>query len=527
MKPYTVKVKVIYKHRRPGEKTYEFCFSSNDVEKFCQAVKEALFCASYNSLVFPDNLEYIGSLGDIYYKIKREIYKQYLNDLGIDDIPVITRDLITDIERQSVSLTIEFPPEWLYPYIWRRGTYLTMESCFFSREFAIEGANKLKRNNDIIGFLQRWHLDPYVNPDNTGRINNNDLDSIFYSLDLPMLYHLFVKHEDAQYETMDLMFGDMCDYLSKNKQNSCFGITYLKKGEKKNLPCIKYPEFGGKARLVLFRKFFIQRRQNACVNSLKYQLSPGFAAGSKKCQETESENSMETFSEIDGWYYEMCTGISLSLAISAQLLELSESKSIICSPWADYRICVLLKILKKCYPLIVSCPAVYWRIRIFKEIIRNVDDRMQRPQLVASPHYSDTHGPSPARNEWEWFDEAYQTFCSEVEKEFRHRLEPVGYQGTLIQFPKILMEQAFLSHYLECSSSKKLTCQGRAKPFKYNPYVYSCSEDRYSEMIQGWWSILKGSNSSEVRHDMGGKYGKIFKLVRDALYPDGFIDFQA
>lgn len=117
-------------------------------------------------------------------------------------------------------------------------------------------------------------------------------------------------------------------------------------------------------------------------------------------QNLDQHNLKGTLSDEDAWFYEMCTGLSLTAEISALIYQL-ESEPSIPTNWNQHRHSVFLKILEQHREIIVSCPAVTWRFVVVRNIFRHINTYFTSPNTSRE----DNPPPSPTE-EFEYYYES-------------------------------------------------------------------------------------------------------------------------
>lgn len=436
------------------------------------------------------------------------------------------------IERLVRSIT--FPMELLYPpFIFRDKTCLKMADCF---QFNDSDQLLFQLKNRAKGTLTPGHINAWIitnqefwrkngfktvgqqqssDPIDESKVITPDL--IFSTFDLPWLIYFFVQQNcettnaSGRYPVRELEeYERMVPYWRQNRKDGPhFGIKVVEASDAGTVK-IECPDFCLEMRKKLFDIFFADRTPEKHFNTLKYQ---------HKIFERAQERLSTLYPEGEKWYYEMCTGMSLTLMITALFIKLGIKTTTIkkgehsCS-WNECSGMVLLNVLTEFRPFIITCPAVYCRISMVEKALFSIHRKMKSMPNTSSP--------------LRWTEWACGIFYASFCEQFFKMKWPINYcdgLGRLICFPSTLIQksvESFIREYQpgdRSTTSKKLNSGWSVSMFcppEYYPYI--------SE-VQAEVDDIRRSSCSNYRSTREPQ--RIFEEVRNALYPDGFIDFEA
>lgn len=163
------------------------------------------------------------------------------------------------------------------------------------------------------------------------------------------------------------------------REAAWFGVTIRRQDDLNDGNVITVPAFCKKGRLEAFQRFITYGSKATHVHMFQYYV---------RCLPDHRQlESVPGFQEEDAWYFEMCTGLSLTVEITALLAELgvkpsdeqAEGKGIV--TWSDCRLKIICELLRKHRENIIRCPAIYWRAASIRNVIRQVDNQCRMKEL--------------------------------------------------------------------------------------------------------------------------------------------------
>lgn len=163
------------------------------------------------------------------------------------------------------------------------------------------------------------------------------------------------------------------------REAAWFGVTIRRQDDLNDGNVITVPAFCKKGRLEAFQRFITYGSKATHVHMFQYYV---------RCLPDHRQlESVPGFQEEDAWYFEMCTGLSLTVEITALLAELgvkpsgeqAEGKGIV--TWSDCRLKIICELLQKHRECIIRCPAIYWRAASIRNVIRQVDNQCRMKEL--------------------------------------------------------------------------------------------------------------------------------------------------
>ncbi len=163
------------------------------------------------------------------------------------------------------------------------------------------------------------------------------------------------------------------------REAAWFGVTIRRQDDLNDGNVITVPAFCKKGRLEAFQRFITYGSKATHVHMFQYYV---------RCLPDHRQlESVPDFQEEDAWYFEMCTGLSLTVEITALLAELgvkpsgeqAEGKGIV--TWSDCRLKIICELLQKHRECIIRCPAIYWRAASIRNVIRQVDNQCRMKEL--------------------------------------------------------------------------------------------------------------------------------------------------
>lgn len=203
----------------------------------------------------------------------------------------------------------------------------------------------------------------------------------YIAFDAPMLLNFNCKHiisEKRENHELDIKVGYddseyavFFDYVDRSrKQIKAFGCwTKGAIGRKKRLLFI--PTICQNGRLEALYRFICRKGRSLMVNSFDYFVRPI----------STPWNPSKRISDEDAWYYEMTTGLSLALEISETIseIEINHEKSMVSNIarkncWEEFCEDCIADLLKASRDIIISCPLLYWRIAMLKDVIQLTDE---------------------------------------------------------------------------------------------------------------------------------------------------------
>lgn len=255
-------------------------------------------------------------------------------------------------------------------------------------------------------------------------------EDYFVLYDVPQLMYLYTRHR-LQSDIQTILQTDcpeiyerIFDNKKKEHNNSWFGVNILHSTKSNKVDTITVPAFCGKGRLEAFYRFITWGKNAKRVHTFKYLT---------RCLPPRRElESVSDFRDEDAWYYEMCTGLSLTAEITALLVELGIKSCDIRnddqakSTWSECRLGLFGRLLQNHRESMTKCPAIYWRNACLRNVIRQTDYQCRIKELKykqqISLAYTDTLPENYPQTSGEWYIFAKQEF----EKYFNTDLELIG-----------------------------------------------------------------------------------------------------
>lgn len=194
------------------------------------------------------------------------------------------------------------------------------------------------------------------------------------------------------------------DKKSQGNKDRCFGI------EREGIG-IKVPLFCEMGRLEAYKRFISERGRIKDVHSFRYQVH-SFGK--------DAHIDRDAFCNEDAWYYEMCTGASLTAELASLVVRILEEnkdpddrerKEEISDPsstWGGYFEQCVYSALQKNREWIITCPAVYWRIISLRRAVRKFS-RCCLDLYGREEELSSISKPETERSK-EWVKRACQAF---------------------------------------------------------------------------------------------------------------------
>lgn len=500
---------------------------------------------------------------DIYKKVYHEIAGKCFPDMSADDLSELQ-------ENGHLSFDVDFPEELCLPCLgfgWAGN--MRLDSCFnLTDKHALEelkkaGGDKLSLQNvmsyiylaqngqEQSGLTTYGHLlTEDIDADDTHLLSPENAFVIYDAMLLSYFYNRKKMSKGSQSSTGFLTVSapekpTVFSHYQKRAVNAEeFGI-HINKGRSS----IQVPSFCWRGRIAMAQKFRVHRKNGQNVNSFKFQMRPVLSPQFENNRsELIEENRLEAaFSEEDIWYCEMCTGKILSMAISSLLISLEESNRN-----SSELIPIILHLLAQHRNMIVSCPAVFWRIAVIEKAFYEISQRVFRPYPYIPAH----RYVSPMfTNSREQFPHSYAS--SLFENIFREEAQAIThkmfFENGLCQYSASFVLAAInlykqiddnwvrvlstkytyitrfsqyfdtlppdtkigLNRYLEKSKSIIQNCTEMCVP-----YIHSMQDDSRNVVAMANSGTLK-KNASTTRSQ------RMFDAVHSALYPEGFYDFRA
>lgn len=189
------------------------------------------------------------------------------------------------------------------------------------------------------------------------------------------------------------------------REAAWFGVTIRRQDDLNDGNVITVPTFCEKGRLEAFQRFITHGSKAAHVHMFQYYVR--CLPGHQKLE------AVPDFQEEDTWYFEMCTGLSLTVEITALLAELGvkpsakKSKQTGSVKWSDCRLKIICELLQKHRESIIRCPAIYWRAASIRNVIRQVNSQCRMKALLLE------------RQIYLAYPEKQPVICPETEKDWR------------------------------------------------------------------------------------------------------------
>lgn len=260
----------------------------------------------------------------------------------------------------------------------------------------------------------------------------------FVLYDVPQLMYLYTRHRlQSDIQTIREtdcpdIYENIFDYNKKKHNNSWFGVNILHSTKSYAVDAITVPAFCGKGRLEAFYRFITWGKNAKLVHMFKYFT--------RRLPSRTVLESVSGFRDEDAWYFEMCTGLSLTAEITALLVELGvKSRDIknddqAISTWSECRLELFGRLLQNHRESMTKCPAIYWRNACLRNAIRQTDYQCRIKELTyeqqISLAYTDTLPENCPQTSGEWYIFAEQEF----EKYFNTDLELIGIQRMYFRF---------------------------------------------------------------------------------------------
>lgn len=464
------------------------------------------------------------------------------NDECIDELFSVGWE--EDLRKEGLSLSIIFPMELLYPpFIYKNKSCLTMANCFaFDDGTLLEELSKTTMGTftpgSIYAFIlacqKYWRQNNFKtigqqqSSDNVNKQETITPTMIFELLDSWWLVYFFAQYSNGASSAPGGHPVDesdnMASYWRNNRKvNQHFGIRAIESSDASPVK-IAYPDFCQRMRKVLFYRFFVDKKASKHINSLKYHYDI-FKGISDTLPQPDPE---------ERWYYEMCTGISLTLMITSLFIRLGiniddirveESKG--CYSWENCRRNVLLKVLEEYRPFIITCPAVYWRISMVEYALLNTNDEMRYNRFGHGPNITVEKEPKSKLSLVEWTESARRTFYRSYHEQCSYIQWAGSYLDGLtrwIRLPSTLIENT-VKHFINEYQPGNFPTTPEKLNYMWDWFIY-CPPEYYPYISEMQTEVEDISKVPYSNYRSTTKKQRIFEAVRNALYPDGFIDFE-
>lgn len=151
-----------------------------------------------------------------------------------------------------------------------------------------------------------------------------------------------------------------------------FGISF-RGNSLVNCTHLQMPAFCSAGRKEAFCRLIAMRGRKKNVHAFQYHIqkasTPHPLSGDVFCNET-------------AWYFEMCTGVCLTAGLTSLFLQLQHECDVFYDSflfrhshktWGDCMEEIFLSLLRAYQPVIIRCPAVYWRVAYLRESFRKLN----------------------------------------------------------------------------------------------------------------------------------------------------------
>ena len=222
----------------------------------------------------------------------------------------------------------------------------------------------------------------------------------------------------------------------------------------------------------------------------------------------------------DQWFYEMCTGLSMTATLACELKEIAEHHS----QDAETRISRIHEILRTFREEIVSCPAAFWRIATLQTVIRqlNCDGSLLKASEVAQADFSQLW-MKYAQQIQAYFQYSPQLPWTHPPLTYNHlvRAQTQEFLGLFVRTPDMeggdtkkvdAVLQNPIIRAKELSEEVFTELQALFRHEKY-PFSFADTACRHMDLFRSLWS------GGTVPKDLA----RYFSEIHEILYPDGYI----